>query len=382
MKFAHLSDVHLGGWKEEELTILNQKAFSNSIDIIIERKLDFVLIAGDFFNNSYPSIEVLKNASKELNRLRENNIPVFIILGSHDSSASNRTFIDVLEAAGLCKNIQNVQDNIIVPHIFRDIAIYGYKGKKNGLEVQDLRNFQYEPTDTRYKILMLHTTLDVVVGDVPMDSLESNQLPEMDYYALGHIHVRYNKDQIVYPGPIFPNNFPELENLEYGSFVIHDTETEQNEFIELKQKEVFKIEFDIKNNIDEIPVFIPENKIVLLRVIGKGKINSKYFDNMKELAKTKNSILLVNKNKLKDVDIVLNHGMEKIQTPDLILKEFIENNPSEFNVLFQPLMDSLNIEKQPGEKKAVFEKRLIDDAMCSCDKNKIVKPKGLNTITN
>jgi DNA repair exonuclease SbcCD nuclease subunit len=50
MKFAHLSDVHLGSWKQPEMQELNFDSFRKALDIIIKERLDFVLISGDLFD--------------------------------------------------------------------------------------------------------------------------------------------------------------------------------------------------------------------------------------------------------------------------------------------------------------------------------------------
>jgi len=60
-------------------------------------------------------------------------LPCFIIAGSHDFSVSGKTFLDVLEKAGFCKNIENFEENkekiILNPTIYEGIAIYGYPGR-------------------------------------------------------------------------------------------------------------------------------------------------------------------------------------------------------------------------------------------------------------
>ncbi|MCK5043888.1 metallophosphoesterase, partial [Candidatus Pacearchaeota archaeon] len=54
VRFAHISDVHLGGWKQEPLQELNFQSFQKTISICISKKVDFVLIAGDLFDSAYP----------------------------------------------------------------------------------------------------------------------------------------------------------------------------------------------------------------------------------------------------------------------------------------------------------------------------------------
>ena len=109
VKFAHISDVHLGGWKQQPLQELNSKSFQMAIDICIDKRLDFVLIAGDLFDSAYPPIDVLKETFAEFKKLKEARIPCFIIAGSHDYSVSGKTFLDVLEKAGFCKNVSNFE---------------------------------------------------------------------------------------------------------------------------------------------------------------------------------------------------------------------------------------------------------------------------------
>ena len=60
VRFAHISDVHLGGWKQQPLQDLNFQSFQKAIGICIEKRLDFILISGDLFDSAYPGIEILK----------------------------------------------------------------------------------------------------------------------------------------------------------------------------------------------------------------------------------------------------------------------------------------------------------------------------------
>jgi DNA repair exonuclease SbcCD nuclease subunit len=82
MKFAHMADCHLGGWRDDKLTELGQKSFEKAIDICIEKKVDFVIIAGDLFNTAIPPIDSTKHCVNHLKRLQNENIPVYCIAGS------------------------------------------------------------------------------------------------------------------------------------------------------------------------------------------------------------------------------------------------------------------------------------------------------------
>ncbi len=379
VKFAHLADVHLGGWKQQPMQDLNFASFKKAINICINNKLDFVLFAGDLFDSAYPPIEILKETFAELRRLKEAKIPVFIIAGSHDYSVSGKTFLDVLEKAGFCKNITNIEEKedciILNPHIHENVALYGYPGKKSGLEIEDIKKMKLNDSPGMFKILMLHTTLDRVVGTLPIDSVNSSKLPEANYYALGHIHVLYNQDNFVYPGPLFPNNFKELEDLKQGHFIIVDTEsTTQIERIKIPTKEIEKIEVEVDDGFTATEIIISEldkrdlqDKIILLRIKGeikKGKTTDIKFQRVEEFTKNRGAyFLLKNTHDLKTKETGLEIEVKDSENiEENTIQTYMEQNLSDLNKLIGPLMNSLSTEKQEDEKTETFTNRLLSEA--------------------
>ena len=377
VRFAHIADVHLGGWKQQPMQELNSQSFKKAIGICIAQKLDFVLIAGDLFDSAYPGIEILKQTFAEFRKLKKAKIPCFIIAGSHDSSISGKTFLDVLEKAGFCKNVVNFEEKnseiILNPTIYKGVAIYGYPGKKSGLEVRDLRKIKLNDSPGMFKILMLHTTIDKARGTLPIDSIETDLLPHADYYALGHLHMDFQYQNFVYPGPLFPNNFQELEDLKHGSFYIVDTKTKNSlQKIEIKIKESVSLNFEIKNAltatekiISEISKRDVENKIVLLRVGGEleqGKNSDIKFLQIEELTKQKNAyFMLKNTHDLKTKEVELDVEIKDAENiEEETIKIYSEQNPSDFNQLIPQLIEALSIEKQEDEKSENFTNRILD----------------------
>jgi DNA repair protein SbcD/Mre11 len=381
VRFAHISDVHLGGWKQPEMQALNERSFSLAIDKCIESKLDFVLIVGDLFDTAYPGIEVLKETFAEFKKLKEARIPCYIIAGSHDYSVSGKTFLDVLEKAGFCKNITSTEINeekqiiTLNPTIHENVAIYGYPGKKSGLEIPDLRKIKINDAPGMFKIFMLHTTLDKAKGTLPIDSIETDLLPKADYYALGHLHMDFQYQNFVYPGPVFPNNFAELEDLGCGSFYIVDTDSiNQLQKIELRIKEILPIKIEIQNAllgteeiIKKLSKYNLEEKIILLRVRGEittGKNSDIKFPKIEEFTKSKGAyFLLRNTHDLKEKQQDLEIDTEIKSEEDIeeeTIKIYSKENPSDFNKLIPELMNALAIEKQEGEKTERFESRLLE----------------------
>jgi DNA repair protein SbcD/Mre11 len=381
VRFAHISDVHLGGWKQQLLQELNLKSFRMAIDICIEKKVDFILISGDLFDSAYPSIEVLKDTFFEFKRLKEAKLQCFIIAGSHDYSISGKTFLDVLEKAGFCKNVANIEENkdaiILNPVIFGGVAIYGYPGKKSGLEIAELRKIKLNDCPGLFKIFMLHTTIDKAKGTLPIESLEVELLPPADYYALGHLHIDFQYQNFVYPGPIFPNNFQELEDLQYGSFYLVDTDAESSlQKIDLKIKDTVLVDVEVKNAVNatehiisEIEKKDVEDKIVLLRLRGEmesGSNSDIKFAQIEEAASRKKAyFLLKNTHELKTKEVEMEIEVRNIDNiEDESIKLYSEKNPSSFNFnsLIPQLIHSLSIDKQEGEKIESFTNRLFEES--------------------
>ena len=378
-KFAHISDVHLGGWKAQALQDLNFKSFQKAIDICINSKLNFILIAGDLFDSAYPPIEILKETFAEFRKLKEARIPCFIIAGSHDYSVSGKTFLDVLEKAGFCKNVTNFEEKeetiILNPTIHEGVAIYGYPGKKSGLEVQDLRKIKFNDAPGMFKILMLHTTIDKAKGTLPIDAIETEKLPYADYYALGHLHIDFKYKNFVYPGPIFPNNFQELEDLKHGSFYIVDTESiNVLQKIELQIKEIIRLDIQIEDALKATELIISkleekniQDKIVLLRIHGElkdSKNSDIKFSQIEEyIQNNKAYFMLKNTHNLKTKEIELEKEIKDSENiENETIKVYSEENPSALNELIPQIMNALSIEKQEGETTETFTRRLMEES--------------------
>jgi len=379
MRFAHIADAHLGGWKQEPMQNLNFQSFQKAVEVCINSKLDFILIAGDLFDSAFPGIEILKQTFGEFRKLKEAKIPVFIIAGSHDYSVSGKTFLDVLEKAGFCKNVFDYEekDNSIIlnPTIYKGVAIYGYPGRKSGLEIPELRKVKLNDSPGMFKIFMLHTTIDKAKGTLPIDSLETELIPDADYYALGHLHIDFQYQNFIYPGPIFPNNFQELEDLKNGSFYIVDTGSLNTlEKIELKIKDVLSFNIELTNAItatDKIILELDkkdlEDKIILLRIKGElqnGKNSDIKFQKIEEYAKEKGAyFVLKNTHNLKTKEVELEVEIKNTENvEEEVIESYSKENPSDFNKLIPELINSLSIEKQEGEKSDAFEKQLLENA--------------------
>ncbi len=243
--FAHIADCHIGSWKDMRMRTLAEEAFDRTVSICIDRPVDFVLIAGDLFHTSLPGIDSIKRVVEALKKLKDRQIPVYLIPGSHDYSPSGRTMLDVIEKAGLCVNVAkgHVEEEQLALEFTEDkktgVKIAGIIGRRGMLERSYYRDLKREPLEAEqgFKIFMLHTALEELkpkelkAVEAPPLSLLPKNFP---YYAAGHVHYILEKriqdyGLVVYPGPLFPDNFSEIEEFGHGGFFMVAANTDTAE---------------------------------------------------------------------------------------------------------------------------------------------------------
>ncbi len=391
MRFAHIADCHLGAWREPRLQRLNIQAFEKAIDECIKEKVDFVLITGDLFDTAMPSIDILKVAASKLKRLQEANIACYIIPGSHDYSASGKTFLDVFENAGLFKNVArfNETDQGIKLELFKkgNLLITGLPGKKVGLEKELIKKIkkEKEPQAGYFKILALHTMItEAKPKELEfLESISSSELPDnFNYYALGHLHKSFQKaingKFVAYPGPLFPTNFIEFEDLKTGSFYIINIEGNNQiraEKREIKLKEVVNLTINANNKSPEQVTLEALNKlksirsnIVTLRLQGelaRGKTADIHFGEIASQAAKNYNILIKSTSALTSREFkvdVESRGKSIEQIEREVVEKYKEKAEyKEFAPFIKELIKALDIEKQEGETNVTFEKRVADE---------------------
>lgn len=241
MKFAHFADLHLGSWREPKLRDLSSRAFHMAIEECVRQQVDFILFAGDIFDTSLPSFETLKLVTRKLKELQKKSIPIYAIPGSHDFSPTGKTMIDVLQEAGLLKNVAEgrVEEGKLKLEFTIDqktgVKITGLPGRKGQLDRLYYEHLltQHLEQEPGYKIFLFHTTISEMKPK-HLENIESQPvsfLPKnFSYYAGGHIHHPTNitlpgYGTLTYPGALFPNNFKEIEQYGNGGFYLIENDT-------------------------------------------------------------------------------------------------------------------------------------------------------------
>ncbi len=397
MKFAHLADCHIGSWRDPKLKDISTIAFQRAADKCIEENVDFVLISGDLFNTSLPRIDNLKDAVSAFKKLKEKDISIYIIPGSHDYSPSGKTMLDVLENAGLFVNVVKGEEiggkirlNFTIDKK-TGAKITGMLGKRYSLEKEYYKNLILENLEQEdgYKIFMFHSGIDELKPEdmqniitQPLSLLPKN----FSYYAGGHVHiVKEAKIEgygtIAYPGPLFPNSFSELEKLETGGFYIVENNIPKWHPIQLYN--IHKIIIDCSQKspeqaYDEIVNEIKDkefiNTIVLIRLFGSLSSGKPYDINFKDIF-----AMLYDKSAyfvMKNTNALTAKEFEEIKigaksvedTEDAIIKEHLGQikvsnmDIEKEELIIKEMIKALSTEKQEGETNSDFEKRVKEEA--------------------
>lgn len=390
MKFAHIADVHIGGWRDPKLKNANLDAFKIAIDKCVMENVEFILISGDLFNTALPPLDQLKEVTLLFKRLKDMDVPVYIIAGSHDFSASGKTMLDILENAGLFVNVArgSVVDDKLCLNFTEDRSgakITGIIGKKGMLDKSYYEALDRESLDVGgFKIFMFHTAITEMKSKEleKMESQPVSLLPEgFDYYAGGHVHVidHQNFDgrkMVVFPGPIFPNSFSELEKLGCGGFYIYNDG--QLMYNEITLYPYVKLVVESKGSPEQFyDAFLKvvegvdfNGALVTLRIRGDvdGKVSDVDFKRMFSYLEEKGAYFVMrntsglrpaNFEEIKiDVKDVTNFE-EKLVDEHLGQVKIWDKDIEKEKVM--KLINSLKNDKFEGEKVSEFEKRVIDE---------------------
>ena len=224
IKFLHLADLHLGkrqyNLKERYKDYF--RVFKWMLSLSIKEEVDFILIAGDIFDNKNidPSVltEVfytIRDFKEECKNKLKRDIPLICIEGNHDnpiySSRSWMTFLADLELVVLLSGDYNRDTRTFkfepyskkthrggMFQVKKDTYIYGvsYFGSFTQHLFSALKS-AIPKDDSKFNVLMMHFGLEGQDpgSNKPGVKRETTALKELhqnvDYLALGHYHKQY-----------------------------------------------------------------------------------------------------------------------------------------------------------------------------------------------
>ena len=195
--FLHAADIHLDsplrgleryeGAPAERIRGASRKAFVRLIDLAIEKRVDFVAIAGDLYDGNWPDYNTGLFLVRELGRLRDSGIRVVMIAGNHD--AANK----MTRSLRLPENVVLLGHDRPQTERFESIgaAIHGQSFAKR--DVTENLASRYPRGDSGLvNVGLLHTSLGGAEGHERYAPCTSEDLKSRnyDYWCLGHVHNR------------------------------------------------------------------------------------------------------------------------------------------------------------------------------------------------
>jgi len=251
-KFLHLSDVHLG-CRRYNLEERTKDFFRSWRDVIenhaIPNRVDFMLIAGDFFDRRNIDPQTMNHALAGLQLLKEAGIPVVAIEGNHDRrdavspyswmrSFSQAGFLILLEPASDEENPLTMapwdeQERAGSYVDIKGARIFGshWYGTTANVAIPLLADaLRRARGEGLFHILMLHTDVEGQLNR-PIPALSVEKLKELralvDYVALGHTHKRFDLDGWAFnPGSLEACSIDEYRE-ERGAYLV-EVDDEQN----------------------------------------------------------------------------------------------------------------------------------------------------------
>jgi DNA repair protein SbcD/Mre11 len=421
-KFAHITDCHLGAWRNPKLKEINLKAFERAINICIEEKVDFIAITGDFFDVNVPELDHVKRAVEIMRQARGYGIEIYMIYGSHDFTASTVSIVDILHSAGLFikpVEFEQIRDKIRLKFIQDQKTVFkitGLSGRKSGLdsEYYNLLDMGSLESEEGIKVFLFHTPISELT---PIDLAHGESIPlsllpkGFKYYGGGHLHRRIEhkhddgKSMVIYPGPLFGSTFTDLEDTAEGEkrgfYIINynnDNETIRAKFIEIKIADIILHTINANQNTikqieDKICAVVEQiqdltNKIILIKVKGtlsSGKRTDINFSKFEEQLLAKGALVtFINRNSLVSPEAaqvqVFSTSIEDIEKKvikdriasfkidpaikDDKVKNFIKSKllSEKGEVTANKLLLALKMEKIENETASDFQTRLLNHA--------------------
>lgn len=235
MKFLHLADLHLGkrvngfSMLEDQAHILRQ-----ILAILDDEQPDGVLIAGDVYDKSVPSVEAVGLLDGFLTELRARGMPVLLISGNHDSPERLAFGGRVMDSCGI--HISPVYDGALAPVTLQDAFGPVHVWLLPFVKPAHVRRWFPDADIESYTDAMAeavaHMDIDTAARNVLVthqfvtggarsgseelsvggtDNVDSGVFAPFDYVALGHLHgaQHIGRETIRYAGSPLKYSFSE-----------------------------------------------------------------------------------------------------------------------------------------------------------------------------
>ena len=244
-KFIHAADIHLDsplrglaryeGAPAEAIRGATRKALINLVELALAEAVDFVLIAGDVYDGDWKDHNTGLFFARQMGRLRDAEIPVFLIAGNHDAQSVMTKSLRLPDNvhAFPTKKAETVRLDAI------GAAIHG-QGFPSKAVTRDLAAKYPDAVPGAWNIGLLHTSLTGYEGHDTYAPCTAAGLADLgyDYWALGHIHkqecIREAGPAIWFPGNIQGRHIREVDKKGCLLVAVYDGGHHEVDFRELE----------------------------------------------------------------------------------------------------------------------------------------------------
>lgn len=210
MKFLHAADVHLDspldgleryeGAPVEQLRGATRQALKNLVELAIQQRVDFVIIAGDVYDGDWRDYNTGLFFASQMAELSRAGIPVFLIKGNHDAASQISKALRLPDRVHVFSHTR--PETVRLQEL--EVALHGQSYAERAV-TEDLSRGYPAPVAGWFNIGVLHTSATGREGheNYAPCTIEGLRAKGYDYWALGHVHQReiLSEDPwIVFPG--------------------------------------------------------------------------------------------------------------------------------------------------------------------------------------
>ena len=314
MKILHLADLHLGKRVNEMSMIEDQKYILDQIITLIkEESVGIVLLCGDIYDKSIPTIEAIHLLDEFLDQLSKLAIKVLMISGNHDSIDRLSFGKSLFTRSNLyiASQFENEIEKITVKENGITVNFYMLPFVKSAY-ISHIFQLQTDSYEECFRYLIEHTKIDEEETNILLshqfvtankknpelsdsetsslggiDNIDFHIFDPFDYVALGHIHKpqAMGREMVRYAGSILKYSFSEIHMDKKATILTIDAKKEISlsfhplkplrdmREIECSLEELLKKQCEIGNQEDYMHVILTDEEQILDAI---GKVRTIY----------------------------------------------------------------------------------------------------------
>lgn len=314
MKILHLADLHLGKRVNEMSMIEDQKYILDQIITLIkEESVGIVLLCGDIYDKSIPTIEAIHLLDEFLDQLSKMAIKVLMISGNHDSIDRLSFGKSLFTRSNLyiASQFENEIEKITVKENGITVNFYMLPFVKSAY-ISHIFQLQTDSYEECFRYLIEHTKIDEEETNILLshqfvtankknpelsdsetsslggiDNIDFHIFDPFDYVALGHIHKQQamGREMVRYAGSILKYSFSEIHMDKKATILTIDAKKEISlsfhplkplrdmREIECSLEELLKKQCEIGKQEDYMHVILTDEEQILDAI---GKVRTIY----------------------------------------------------------------------------------------------------------